>query len=73
METVFDHDIIDEEKKSIGILEKDLYLMLVDENTARFDLALLYYRRGNKRKSKKYLEGVEPNLVNDFWRTVTHP
>ena len=73
METVFDHDITDEEKRSIGILERDLYGKLVDEETARFHLALLYNRRGKKTKSKKYLEGMEPNLVNDFWRTVTHP
>ena len=72
METVFDHNITDEEKKAIGVLEKYLYVMLVDEETAKFDLALLYYRRGQKRKSKKYLEGMESNLVNDFWRTVTH-
>ena len=73
METVFDHNITKEEIKRIGILRKELYLKVVDEESANLELAFLYYERGNRKRVNKYLEGLPPLVVNDFWRTVTHP
>lgn len=73
METVFNHNITKEEISRIGILRKELYLKVVDEESANLDLAFLYHERGNLKKVDKYLEGLPPLVVNDFWRTVTHP
>lgn len=73
METVFDHGITVKERERIGIVDKVLYLKHIDEESARLDLAFLYHDRGNKKMVDKYLEGLPPLVVNDFWRTVTHP
>jgi len=73
IETVYQHGLTVEESKKIGFPEKNIYLRVIDEQSARFDLALLYNLRGDEVKVAKYLEGLPPNMVNDFWRTVTHP
>ncbi len=73
METVFDHGISNSEIRQIGFLDKEKYLQVVDEQSSRFDLALLYHLRGELEKVNEYLEGLPPIVVNDFWRTVTHP
>ena len=73
METVFDHGITEKERERIGIVDKDLYLKHIDEESARLDLAFLYYERGDKNKVKKNLEGLNQLAIIDFWRTVTHP
>lgn len=73
METVFDHNITKEEISRIGILRKELYLKVVDEESANLDLAFLYHERGNRKLVDKYLKGVPPYIAVDFWRTVTHP
>ena len=74
METVFDHNITTEEWNYICGMRKELYLKVVDEETARQDLASLYHLRGADRSVvEKYLEGLSPLVVLNFWRTVTHP
>ncbi len=49
METVFDHNITEEEWNCICGLDKELYLKVVDEDSARLHLAFLYYRRSNDK------------------------
>ena len=73
IETIFDHGITKEEQKCIGVLDRDLYLRIIDEQSARLDLALLYHLRSEKGRVAMYLEGLPSLVVNDFWRTVTHP
>ena len=73
METVFDHNITDKEWQDICGLNKDLYLKVVDEESANLGLAFLYYRRGNRKMVDKYLKNLSPLRVSDFWRTVKHP
>ena len=73
METVFDHNITEKEWKRICGMRKDLYLKVVDEESARLHLAFLYYERKDRKLVDNYLEGLPPLIVNDFWRTVTHP
>jgi hypothetical protein len=73
METVFDHNITDKEWQDICGLDKELYLKVVDHESACLGLAFLYHKRGNRKMVDKYLEGLPPLVVNDFWRTVTHP
>lgn len=74
IETVFNHGITEEERGSMGMLDKDKYLSIVGEETARRDIARLLHRRGEKREVvEKYLDGLPPMTVIDFWRTVTHP
>lgn len=73
IETVFNHGITEDEWQNICGLDKELYLSVVDEQSARFDLALLYHLRGDSDRTNKYLDGLPPLVINDFWRTVTHP
>lgn len=73
METVFDHRITDSEIRQIGFIDKEKYLQIVDEQSSHFDLAMLYHLKGESEKANEYLEGLPPHVVNDFWRTVTHP
>lgn len=73
METVFDHNITDEEMVMLGMIDKETFLRLANQEDANYTLALLFYYRGDKRKAKKYADRLSPNLMNDFWRTVTHP
>ena len=75
IETAFnsEHKMTDKEWQYICGMNRDIYLKVVDEESAKFDLASLYYYRGDRKKVMQYLEGLKPNYVNDFWRTVTHP
>lgn len=73
METVFDHNITKEEWNYICGLEKEKYLSIVDEESSKIHLAALFYYRGDRGKAESYLESLPPLIVNDFWRTVTHP
>ena len=73
METVFNHGITAEEWDFICGLDKDIYLKVVDENTARRDIAALYYHRGDLTTAEAYLNRLPPEVQSEFWRTVTHP
>ena len=46
METVFDYDITDEERRNIGIPDKEHYLAFIDEVSANLGLAELMHERG---------------------------
>lgn len=72
-ETVYKHGITVQEIKKIGLLDEDIYIRVVDEQTARLDLAYLYHLRGDDKKVRHYLEGLPNLVVNDFWRTINHP
>lgn len=73
METVFDHNITDEEKRLVCIGDKDEYLSTVSEIDAIVDLAYLYYYRGNENKADMYIEQTnDVNEINSIWRTVKH-
>ncbi len=73
IETVFQHSITEQEKEKIGLLDMETYMNVVDGQSARLDLAFLYYLRGDDTRVRHYLEGLPPLVVNDFWRTITHP
>jgi hypothetical protein len=74
METVFDYNITPEEWENIhGGAGKERYLQLIGEESANFDLALLFYRRGDKEKATYYANKLPFDYRNDFWRLVTHP
>lgn len=73
METVFDHNITDEEKRLVCIGDKDDYLGKVSETDAIVDLAYLYYYRGDEMKAEMYIEQTDDvDKINSFWRTVKH-
>lgn len=71
METIFDHNLTQKEKSEF--LDKDVYLKVVDKESALYDLARLFYSRGDRKKVLEYLKELPPLRVNDFWRLVTHP
>lgn len=75
IETVFSkqHKMTDKEWQQICGLDRERYLSVVDEQSARLDLAFLYQLRGDSERTANYLNGLSHLVVNDFWRTVTHP
>lgn len=73
METVFNHNITPVEWNNICGLDREQYLDVVDYETARRDIAALYNLRGDDNKAEAYLNGLPPDMVHDFWRTVKHP
>ena len=70
METVFDKNITDRELKDLGFLDKETYLKIIDEESARLDLACLYHHRGNQRKVNEYLKGLSEMSVMTFKNRV---
>lgn len=72
-ETVFQHSITAREKDKMGLLDSETYMSVVDEQSARLDLAFLYHLRGDDTRVSHFLDGLPPQVINDFWRTVTHP
>lgn len=73
IETVFNHGITEDEWQNICGLDRELYLSVVDEQSARVHLAALFCHRGDRDRASKYLDGLPPLVVNDFWRGITHP
>ena len=82
METIFDYNISDEEKKNLFgyVFSKEEYNKDFDENEIEFidnalvDLAYLFFYRGKKSVAEKYINRVsDVDLINSFWRTVYHP
>ena len=78
METIFDHNVTDEEMINLfgSIYSKEEYLSDVGDskNSVYVDLAYLFYERGLVNKAKAYIRKVsDVNLVLSFWRTVNHP
>ena len=75
METVFDYNITDEERKYLGLSyakNVDEYAPF-DEETANWGLASLFWLRGDKKKAAEYADKLSPLRKIDFYRTVTHP
>jgi len=59
-ETVYDHNLTDEEKKLLGIGDnKEDYLKGLTEDGALADLFLLYFHRGDWAKAKEYLKKIK--------------
>ena len=74
METVFDHNITDDEWKWLsGSMDKEFYLSHVDVDTAIADIASLFYKRGQKDQAMTISEKLPPDVYNDLWRLLTHP
>lgn len=79
METIFDHNPTEEEvRKIIGSMTKEEYLKFLtldkDNNNGYYDIAYLYYYRSNLPKMRKYSKKMTSiNMINSFWRNVTHP
>lgn len=73
METVFDHNITEKEWKYVCGDEKKSYLKYIDKETALYDIAVLYYHRGNEEMATVYANKLSPQKRNDLWRTLTHP
>lgn len=73
METVFDHNITEKEWKYVRGSRKDFYLKFLDKETAFYDIAALYYIRGNEAKAIEYANKLSPLKKLDLWRMLTHP
>lgn len=73
METIFDHNITQEECRYITSLSKSEYLRYFEQESAYSDIAMLYYRRGNKNMYRKYLDKLSYDMREACIRTVTHP
>lgn len=73
MKTVFDYRIRPEEWEKINGSTKDVYLSSVDTDTAKADIAALFYLRGEKERAAALSDELPPDVKNDLWRTLTHP
>lgn len=73
METIFDHNITQEEYRYITSLSKSEYLRYCGQERAYSDIAMMYYRRGNKNMFRKYLDKLPFDMREACIRTVTHP
>lgn len=73
MKTVFDYKISPEEWAKIKGMTKEIYLSSVDPDTAKADIATLFYLRGDKERATALSEELPPDVKNDLWRTLTHP
>ncbi len=76
MKTVFDHNITQEEKEAIGVVEfqKEEYVKYSDQDTAYCHLAYLYHNRNNIKKSFDYAHKIKDEIYReDCFRTITHP
>lgn len=74
METVFDHNITEKEWKHIyGTCSQDKYISFIGQETAYYDIAVLYYIRGDNDKATAYANKLPPHRRNDLWRMLTHP
>jgi 23S rRNA maturation mini-RNase III len=68
-ETVYDHNLTDEEKKLLGIGDnKEDYLRGLTEDDALADLFRLYFHRGDWAKAKEYLKRIkDENYKRDIF------
>lgn len=73
METVFDHNITEKEWKSIRGMKKESYLNSVDPETAIYDIASLFYHRGDEERAMVYSEKLPDLIKHDLWRALKHP
>lgn len=73
METVFDHNISPKEWKSICGMDKQIYLSVVDADSANWGLASLFLLRGYKAKAEMYANKLPDGMRIDFWRGANHP
>lgn len=70
METVFDHNITEEERKVIGVNDA---LINMSQMTNHLKLAYLYHYREDQEKYEHYASLLEPEMQLDFYRTINHP
>ncbi|MCQ2196373.1 MAG: hypothetical protein MJZ60_02485 [Bacteroidaceae bacterium] len=75
METVFDHNMTEEENYLVASgFSKELYTSIFCQDTAYQDIAFLYYHRNDAKKTKKYANKItDATLRAQFWRTILHP
>lgn len=73
MKTVFDYNISPEEWAKVRGMTKETYLSFVDPDTAKADIVVLLYFRGDKNLAVSLSEELPPDVKNDLWRTLTHP
>lgn len=73
MKTVFDYKISPDEWAKIRGTTKETYLSFVDPDTAKADIATLFFLRGEIERATALSEELPPDVKNDLWRTLTHP
>jgi ATP/maltotriose-dependent transcriptional regulator MalT len=62
-ETVYDHNLTDEERKELGFsLSEEKYRRVVSEDGALADLFRLYFHRGDWAKAKEYLKRIKNKI-----------
>lgn len=74
METIFDYNITEEEKKKIGCATRGIneYLKFADSELIILDLAYLFHTRGDMEKAKSYADKLPPLRKQDWYRTINH-
>ena len=73
LETVFNHNITEDELIFLGITDKEKYLSRLSKERAWRDIAYIYWRRGKERKAKRYINKTKDyDMINSFWRIISH-
>lgn len=74
METVFDHNITDEEFAMVIPYgrSKEFYLSYITQDSAYMHIAHLYYIREDSKKMVVYGLRIKKSLRNSFFRTIGH-
>lgn len=69
METIFDHNMTEEERKAIiGDMTKEWYLKVLDEVSSNLLIAKLYLLRGDEKKKMEYVNKLPVRMKYDFLR-----
>lgn len=74
METIYDYNVTPKEIEELGFsIEKEVYLRIVDEDTANMNLANLFWYRRQKKKAELYVDKLPIQMQHDWWRITLHP
>jgi hypothetical protein len=72
METIYDHKVTAAELKELGIIDRETYLSVVDEDSANSDIAALLFLRGDNAAANKYADKLPLDMKNDLIRLISH-
>lgn len=75
METIYTHKITPKELELIGKekFSKRDYLRFLGTDERLYDLAMLFWHRGDKKKAEHYSSMMSEQMQDDLWRIILHP
>ncbi len=72
METIFDHNMTEEERyKLIGTCSDEKFLYCLDEDSSNHFLAKLYLLRNDEKKMMEYVNKLPVNMKYEFMKLIS--